>query len=91
MTEDARLLEFAGMMGHEVIGIAGEPGQRRKVCEVNMLDEARRLCDQPTLTVYARKGNLKKKKWLSVYDRRSEVMVAAVAEHNAQKLKEPLP
>lgn len=70
LSEDEKLLAYAGWLGHEYVGIIGEPGKRRTLCEVNDLPAAQRIGgDDKTLKVYCRYDRRSKNKWLCVHDR----------------------
>lgn len=67
--EDAKLLKYAGLLGHEFVGITGEPGERRVSCQVSGIDSAKRLsAGQTHLIVYGRRGSGKRLHWQDCYN-----------------------
>ena len=82
--EDAKLLKYAGAMGHQFVTIVGKPGERRVRCESTTLDSAKNVMPRDRhVRVYSTAGG-KRKKWLCCFDGDGTDLAAKVATENGE-------
>ena len=76
--EDAKVLVYAGWMGHEFVTVVGEPGSRRTQAESNTIESAKdvfkscthvRVYRKTRLVEFTRRGRkVIRNEWQCVYD-----------------------